>query len=114
MNSKTLQLDASDTTNRQPSGATSEDRLWAVADVARYANCSERHVWNLRRDGLPSVKVGALVRFEPEAVKVWLRTGGEARSEERVQQLKDISAHPDEDNSECAAADLAREFPNRT
>lgn len=32
--------------------------------------------------------------------------------DERAQQLADIAAHGDEDNAECAAADLAREFPS--
>ena len=31
--------------------------------------------------------------------------------QEREQQLADIAACGDEDNAECAAADLAREFP---
>lgn len=114
MNSKELKLDASDANDRQPSVATNEAHLWTVADVARYVNCSERHVWNLRRSGLPSVKVGALVRFEPEAIKEWLRSGGEVVTDERARQLKDIARHSDGDATECAAADLAREFPAGT
>jgi len=47
------------------------DSLWTLADVARYARCSVRHVMNLRKHGLPYRKVGHLVRFSPEAVKRW-------------------------------------------
>jgi hypothetical protein len=32
----------------------------------------------------------------------------------REQQLADIARHSDSDAAECAAADLPREFPNRT
>ena len=33
-------------------------------------------------------------------------------TDERARQLADIAADDDEDNAECAAADLAREFPS--
>jgi hypothetical protein len=34
-----------------------------------------------------------------------------ASIDDRARALADIAAHGDEDNAECAAADLAREFP---
>ena len=34
-----------------------------------------------------------------------------AHHDERARQLADIAASGDQDNAECAAADLAREFP---
>ncbi len=34
-----------------------------------------------------------------------------AKVDERANQLADIAATGDEDNAECAAADLFREFP---
>lgn len=36
---------------------------------------------------------------------------GTLQDTERARQLADIAASGDEDNVECAAADLAREFP---
>lgn len=89
--------------------------LWIVADVAAFAQCSERHVWNLVRAGLPVVRVGALTRFEANAVRKWFRAAGTKGTEiERRQHLDDIAHHADADNAECAAADLAREFPAHT
>jgi hypothetical protein len=41
-------------------------------------------------------------------------SGADARNSERARQLSDIAATGDDDNAECAAADLAREFPDRT
>ncbi|MEI7865022.1 MAG: helix-turn-helix domain-containing protein [Chthoniobacterales bacterium] len=39
----------------------------------RYLGCSVREVRNLRYAGLPTIKFRHPIRFEPEAVKVWLR-----------------------------------------
>ncbi len=81
--------------------------LWATRDLARFIGCSERQVARLRVEGLPAVRVGGLVRFIPSKVMTWL----ECR-DERARQLADIAASGDEDNAECAAADMAREFPS--
>lgn len=92
------------TSNPQQSA---EQSLWSTADVANFLRCSERQVFSLRHKGLPSIQVGGLVRFDRTQVREWLGAG----QEERAQQLADIAAHGDKDNSEVAAADLAREFP---
>ena len=81
--------------------------LWTTKDLAKFLGCSERQVPRLRDEGLPAVRVGGLVRFIPTKVMTWL----ECR-DERAHQLADIAADGDEDNAECAAADLAREFPS--
>lgn len=47
-------------------------------DVARQLNCSPAHVDHLRQRGLPIVKVGGLIRFEPARVLAWLREFGAA------------------------------------
>jgi hypothetical protein len=39
-------------------------------------------------------------------------TASPSTKDERARQLADIAATGDEDNSSCAAADLAREFPS--
>lgn len=41
--------------------------------LARSLNCSPAHIDVLRKRGLPTVNVGQLVRFEPDAVLAWLR-----------------------------------------
>ena len=90
-----------------------EGPLWTTADVARFLGCSERQVYVLRNQGLPSIHVDSLVRFDPVRVRAWLNRGAHtaAPSDERAHQLADIAATGDDDNAQCAAADLAREFP---
>jgi len=41
--------------------------------LAQKLGCSAGHIDNLRKQGLPVVKVGEAVRFEPGAVLDWLR-----------------------------------------
>ena len=80
--------------------------LWTTKDLARFLGCSERQIPRLRDEGLPAVRVGGLVRFMPSRVMAWLDS-----RDERARQLADIAATGDEDNADCAAADLFREFP---
>ncbi len=53
--------------------ATPTERLWTADDLAHYVGCSVREIRNLRYAGLPTIKFRHLIRFEPEAVKAWLR-----------------------------------------
>jgi hypothetical protein len=46
--------------------------LWTARHVARFARCSLRQVGYLRQDGLPFIKIGQLVRFQPQLVIGWL------------------------------------------
>ena len=83
--------------------------LWTTKDLAKILGCSERQIPRLREEGLPAVHVGGLVRFIPARVMAWLDS-----TDERARQLADIAASGDDDNAECAecaAVDLAREFP---
>lgn len=91
--------------------------LWNTADVAGFLGCSERQVYKLRKQGLPTLHVGGMIRFDPEAVRRWLsecdaQVTLDPQDTERVRQLADIAASGDEDNAEAAAADLARDFPH--
>ncbi len=52
---------------------TPDERLWKSGELARYIGCSVREIRNLRYAGLPAIKFRNLIRFEPEAVKAWLR-----------------------------------------
>jgi excisionase family DNA binding protein len=90
--------------------------LWTTKDVAKFLGCSQRQIPRLRDEGLPAVRMGGLIRFIPSRVMVWLSecdthvtTNGS--DDGRARQLVDIAASGDDDNSECAAGDLFREFP---
>ncbi len=49
--------------------------LWTAEDVATFLRVSLSMVYKLRRIGtLPAVRVGALFRFEPDAVRAFTRT----------------------------------------
>ncbi len=85
--------------------------LWNVAQLAQFFGCSERQIYLFRKTGLPTIQLGRSIRFDPDEVKNWLHQRQQNPDVERAQQLADIAAHGDEDNAECAAADLAREFP---
>ncbi len=60
-------------TRRGTNHSTLDDRLWKADDLARYIGCSVREIRNMRCAGLPAIKFRHLIRFEPEAVKTWLR-----------------------------------------
>lgn len=94
-------MTTTDTFHTQDAGA-----LWATRDLSRFIGCSERQIARLREEGLPFVRVGGLIRFIPSRVMTWL----ECR-DKRASQLADVTATGDDDNAECAAADLFREFP---
>jgi len=88
------------------------ESLWTTSDVARFLGCSERQVYILRSQGLPSIHVGSMVRFDPEQVRLWIgnQDSRASKLDERARQLADIAATGSGDNAECAAADLGKEF----
>ena len=47
--------------------------MWTASEVARCARCSVRHVGQLRLMGLPCLKIGHMVRFDPQQVLGWLQ-----------------------------------------
>jgi excisionase family DNA binding protein len=50
------------------------DALWDARDVARYLKASRSWVYQRAETGLlPSLRVGGLLRFEPEVVRAWAR-----------------------------------------
>jgi excisionase family DNA binding protein len=56
-----------------------EGELWTAAEVALYLKTSKSWVYQHAASGrLPYTKVGALLRFEPNAVKDWARSGSAA------------------------------------
>ena len=51
--------------------------LWTAENVAGFLQVSLSMVYKLRREGrLPAVRVGALYRFRPEAVRAYLDVEG--------------------------------------
>lgn len=50
-----------------------EERLWTVREVASYLSCSASWVYQAVAAGrIPVVRIGALVRFEPTAIRAWV------------------------------------------
>ena len=64
-----------------------EDTLWTADDVAHYLRTSRSWVYHHSQAGkLPCIKVGGLIRFEPAAIKAFVR--GEVEPERRVIPFK--------------------------
>lgn len=50
------------------------ENLWDARDVAAYLKASRSWVYQKAEDGtLPSLRIGGLLRFEPETVRRWAR-----------------------------------------
>lgn len=95
------------------SGSPGTPGLWDSSRLAAYLGCSQRHLFNLRKRGLPSYRLGDMVRFDIEQVTAWMNSGNTGESSDlRQRQLADLASDMG-DNAECAAADLQREFPQR-
>jgi len=87
--------------------------LWDSSRLAAYLGCSQRHLYNLRKRGLPSYRLGDMVRFDIEQVTAWMNSGAtNGRSDLRHRQLADLASETG-DNAECATADLHHEFLKR-
>jgi hypothetical protein len=52
--------------------------------VARFLNCSPRHVNNLIRGGLPCTYIGRLVRFCPDRVREFVNEKTRIRARARA------------------------------
>ena len=100
-----------------PADTPSHPEIIDEAELARRLKTTSDSVRWMRRSGRISfLKIAGnrKVRF------VWPQVLDELRANEvkkqtcapRAHQLADIAASGDEDNAECAAADLAREFPD--
>lgn len=59
-----------------PPGGADDDALWDATDVARYFKASRSWAYQQAEAGnIPSLRIGGLLRFEPEAVKAYARGG---------------------------------------
>jgi len=64
--------------NSTPAPRANNDGLWDVADVARFLKVSRSWVYHRAEAGLlPCVRIGSLLRFNPEVVR-GVATGGPA------------------------------------
>ena len=64
-------------------GPTESEGLWDANDVARYLKVSRSWVYHRCEAGtLPCLRVGGLVRFDPEAIRAFAR--GETPAQRRV------------------------------
>jgi len=103
------------TTKGNTDATGDRDELWSSDDVARFLGCSTRHIFNLRKRGLPHYRIGDMIRFVPCRVIDWLENCdapiGGGNHDERARQLAHIATENDNDAAECATADLSHEFP---
>jgi len=54
--------------------AVSPEPLWDVSDVSRFLRVSKSWVYQASASGtLPCVRIGALLRFDPVALKAWVK-----------------------------------------
>ncbi|QSQ23155.1 helix-turn-helix domain-containing protein [Pyxidicoccus parkwayensis] len=54
-----------------------EETLWDANDVARFVKASRSWVYQRAQAGqLPCVKIGGLLRFEPAAIRAFIRSQG--------------------------------------
>lgn len=84
---------------RAPTGwkPPSDDVLWTVHDVARLLNASVSWVYKAAEKGqLPCIRIGAMLRFEPAAIRAWLaaRRGGSSLTGAPHQSVTSPSAPP--------------------
>jgi len=58
---------------RAPAGSDEDGALWTVNDVARLLKASLSWVYKAAERGeLPCIRIGAMLRFEPAAIRAWL------------------------------------------
>jgi len=62
-----------------PAETANEETLWTNEDVAKFFRCTVRHVQNLQKGGLPYFHLGRLVRFDPEEVRLFVRSHRDLR-----------------------------------
>ena len=68
-------MSETDSMNRSVLGRVSRDHaLRGVAWVAAFLNVSKSWVYQATSSGtLPCVRIGAVLRFDPEVIKAWVR-----------------------------------------
>jgi excisionase family DNA binding protein len=72
------------TASASPASVAPTAALWTIPEVARFLNCSPRHVNNLIRGGLPCTYIGRLVRFCPDRVREFVNEKTRIRARARA------------------------------
>jgi excisionase family DNA binding protein len=58
-----------------------DDILWKVTNVAKFLQVSRSWVYHAADSGrLPSLKVGGLLRFQPDEIKEWVQRQGRSNN----------------------------------
>lgn len=53
------------------------NRLWTAAEIAEQTGEPLQTVYTLAREhGMPHIRFGRAIRFDPQAVSAWLAAGG--------------------------------------
>ena len=47
-------------------------RMLTPGELAQFLACSERHIYNLRKRGMPAYRIGDIIRFDLNEVRRWL------------------------------------------
>ena len=45
---------------------------WSEDELAKHLKVSRSFLWELRKKGLPCIRIGRTVRYQPDAVAEWL------------------------------------------
>ena len=88
-------------------------KLMTSGQVAGFLGCTTRHIFNLRKRGMPAYQIGKIVRFDIAQVMAWLDSGNQSPEHARERQPRDLASEQN-DNAECAASDLGHEFPRKS
>ncbi len=73
-----MPVDTESSDMKLPETSHPDPRLWTTTELARFLGCTERHIFHLRERGLPTIRLGALVRFDPAEALNWLERQGKA------------------------------------
>lgn len=61
-----------------PDSTTIRKLLLTAAEAAEALSVSPRTLWTLTQSGqIPSIKIGRLVRYDPEALRRWIEKMGD-------------------------------------
>ncbi len=74
-----------------------DPRLWTTTELARFLGCTERHIYHLRERGLPTIRLGTLVRFNPAEAVSWLERQGKTSKLSSPKVAAEMFATPAEE-----------------
>jgi excisionase family DNA binding protein len=63
---------------QQPSDQHATSQLLSIPEVAAYLGISRAHVYKLIHNGLPTIRLGRLVRIHQQTLDTWLKAQEQA------------------------------------